>query len=228
MGIPDQDSRRTIAQSCLSANCRKVTLSKEVTGIAAQQNETPVRVSALAGFGFQGILEAAAETGDNMRVTRIFAAAALVLCSSAGAASAQGYYYGDDCRSENAAAGTVLGAIAGGIGGNRFGRGGGRAAATVGGVFLGGMAGNAIAGDMPCDDRRYAFRVYTDGFTGPVGRRYEWRNPNGDYGYFIPTREYQDGPTVCRDFDESVYRRGRWHERQGSACRQHDGNWHFR
>ena len=153
--------------------------------------------------------------------------AAAVLVFGASAASAQGYYYGDDCQNQRAT-GTVLGAIAGGIVGNQFGRGGGKAAATIGGVFLGGLAGNAIASDMPCDDRRYAFRVYTDGFAGPVGRRYEWRNPNGDYGYFIPTREYQDGRYLCRDFDESVYRNGRWHERQGSACRREDGNWHFR
>ena len=160
-----------------------------------------------------------------MKLEFLLTAAALVLCS--GAASAQAYYYGDDCHDQKAA-GTVLGAIAGGIVGNQFGRGGGKAAATVGGVFLGGVAGSTLASDMPCDDRRYAFRVYTDGFTGPVGRRYEWRNPNGDYGYFIPTREYQDGAFVCRDFDESVYRKGRWHERQGSACRHKDGNWHFR
>jgi surface antigen len=162
---------------------------------------------------------------QSMKVTMIFAVTALVLIS--GAASAQRYYYGDDCRDQHAT-GTVLGATAGGIIGNQFGRGGGRAAATVGGVFLGGVVGNAIASDMPCDDRRYAFRVYTDGFAGPVGRRYEWHNPNGDYGYFIPTREYQDGPYVCRDFDESAYRKGRWHERQGSACRHEDGDWHFR
>jgi surface antigen len=161
-----------------------------------------------------------------MKATALFAALALTACC--GAASAQGYYYyGDDCRNQRAA-GTVLGAIAGGIIGNQFGHGGGKAAATVGGVFLGGMAGNAIASDMSCDDRLYAFRVYTDGFDGPLGRRYEWRNPNGDYGYFIATREYQDGRHACRDFDESVYRKGRWHERQGSACRHEDGNWHFR
>jgi surface antigen len=155
-----------------------------------------------------------------------FLAAALALC--ANVAIAQAYYYGDDCRQQNKAAGTVIGAIAGGVLGNQFGKGGGKAAATVGGIFLGGAAGNAIAGDMPCDDRRNAFRVYTDGFTGPLGRRHEWKNPNGDYGYFISTREFREQGLVCRDFDESVYRKGRWHERAGTACREGDGNWHFR
>jgi surface antigen len=169
--------------------------------------------------------EAVGREVDLIKPALIFMASALLFIS--GPTSAQGYYYGDDCRSQKAA-GTVLGAIAGGIIGNQFGRGGGKAVTTIGGVVLGGVAGNAIASDMPCDDRRYAFRVYTDGFVGPIGRRYEWRNPNGDYGYFIPTREYRDGGYTCRDFDESAYRRGRWHERQGSACRREDGNWHFR
>jgi surface antigen len=157
--------------------------------------------------------------------TTLCAAAALTLI--AGSASAQGYYYGDDCHADNAKTGTILGAIAGGVIGNQFGHGGGRAAATIGGVFLGGLAGNQIAGDMPCEDRRYAFRVYSDGFEGPIGQRYEWRNPHGDYGYFMPTREYEDGPTVCRDFEEGVWRDGAWRVRQGTACRQEDGNWHF-
>jgi surface antigen len=160
-----------------------------------------------------------------MKAVMLLAGGVLAMCSSA--VSAQDYYYGNDCRDQRAT-GTVLGTIAGGIVGNRFGHGGGKAVATMGGVFLGGMAGKAIASDMPCDDRRYALRIYADGFEGPIGRRYEWRNPNGDYGYFISTREYRDGAYVCRDFDESVYRRARWHERQGLACRHEDGNWHFR
>jgi surface antigen len=162
-----------------------------------------------------------------MRLKTILAATTLALCLGSGAASAEGYYYGDDCHSDNAKTGTIVGAIAGGIIGNQFGRGGGRTAATIGGVFLGGLAGNQIAGDMPCEDRRYAFQVYSDGFNGPIGQRSEWRNPRGDYGYFTPTREYYDGDTVCRDFEEGVWRGGAWHVRQGSACRQRDGNWHF-
>jgi surface antigen len=162
------------------------------------------------------------------KLKAVVAAAAMALIAGTGAASAQGYYYGEDCHEQNATAGTIVGAIAGGIIGSQFGRGGGRAAATVGGVFLGGVAGNQIAGDMNCEDRRYAFRVYSDGFNGPVGQRYEWRNPRGDYGYFTPVREYQDGPYLCRDFEEGVWRDGAWRVRNGTACRQDDGNWHFR
>ena len=157
--------------------------------------------------------------------TGMIIAAALI--ASAGAASAQGrYYYGDDCKEQNKTAGTVIGAIAGGIIGNQFGSGGGKAAATVGGVILGGAVGNKIAGDMDCQDRPYAFRVYDQAFYGPVGRRYEWRNPQGRYGYIRTTREYWRRRQVCRDFEEGVWRHNRWNVNYGTACRFNDG-WHF-
>ena len=160
---------------------------------------------------------------------RIAVAVAIALGANAGNASAQNYHYGDDCRDQNRAVGTVPGALAGGIVGSQFGHGGGRVAATVGGVFLGGVAGNAIAGDMDCADRRYAFKVYQQGFYGPIGQRYEWRNEaEGDYGYFTPTKEYYDGPYQCRDFTIQTWRRGARHDHNGAACREDDGNWHFR
>lgn len=162
------------------------------------------------------------------RTTKLLAAAAIALCASGGAASAQGYYYGEDCHDQNAATGTIVGAIAGGIIGNQFGRGGGRTAATAGGVILGGMAGNQIAGDMDCDDRREAFRVYYEGLDGPIGERHEWRRRGGRWGYFTPTREYYDGPVLCRDFEEGVWRDEAWRIHTGTACRESDGNWHFR
>ena len=157
-----------------------------------------------------------------------FAGAALIAVMANASAALADDYYGEDCHQRNAETGTILGAIAGGIIGNQFGHGGGKVAATVGGVFIGGAAGNAIAGDMDCDDRRYAFRAYHDGFYGPIGQRVEWHNDaEGDYGYFTPIREYWDGPRLCRDFDIQTYRHGRWHEHQGTACREEDGNWHF-
>lgn len=155
------------------------------------------------------------------------AAALAVALASANSASAQPrYYYGDDCHQQNAAAGAVLGAIAGGIIGNQFGHGRGRTASTVGGVVLGGMAGSAIASDVDCDDRPYAFKVYDQGFAGPIGQRYEWRHGNR-YGYFMPTREFENSDGyVCRDFEEGVWRNGAWSVHNGTACDYEDG-WHF-
>lgn len=136
------------------------------------------------------------------------------------------YDYGSDCRNQNTAGGTVLGAIAGGVIGNQFGHGGGKTAATVGGVILGGVIGNKIAGDMDCQDRQYAFHTYNRGLDGRIGQRYDWRDPRGHYGYFTPTREYRRHHRWCRDFEEGVWRHGRWNINTGTACRFDDG-WHF-
>ncbi len=173
------------------------------------------------------------------RLISISAVAALALFASTAASHAQPpyyshynphYYYGDDCRDQNAAAGAVAGAIIGGILGSQVGgHGGGRAAATIGGVVLGGMAGSAIARDIDCRDRPYAFHAYSDGFDGPVGHRYDWYNQDrSSYGYFQPTREYYRRGYRCRDFREDRYVHGRHVRRSGSACRRDDGNWYFR
>jgi surface antigen len=50
---------------------------------------------------------------------------------------------------------------------------------------------------------------------------------NGDYGAFRSTREFRRGGYICRDFHEVSYHSGRKYERNGTACRQTDGNWHF-
>ena len=98
----------------------------------------------------------------------------------------------------------------------------------VGGAILGGLFGNAISHDVPCEDHRYAVRVYAQGLDGPIGQRYEWRNrDNDDYGYFVPDREFTRDGYVCRSFSTTTYRGGRSFTRPGSACRMRDGNWRF-
>jgi surface antigen len=132
--------------------------------------------------------------------------------------------YEDSCRSGNTALGTIFGALAGGLIGNAAGHGNG--GAVVGGAILGGLLGNAVARDMPCEDHPHAFRAYSAGLNGDLGRRYEWRNGR-DYGTFTPEREFHRGGTVCRSWSETSYARGRSFTRTGTACRRSDGNWHF-
>lgn len=137
------------------------------------------------------------------------------------------YYYGNDCGS-NSAAGTVLGAIAGGVIGNQIGHGDARTATTVGGVILGGVVGNSLTRNLNCNDRRQAMNSYGQGFEGRVGRRYDWRSAEGSsYGSFTPTREYARNGNTCRDFREVSYRDGERYNRNGTACRQSDGNWYL-
>ncbi len=132
--------------------------------------------------------------------------------------------YENDCRRGNAAAGTIFGALAGGLLGSAASR--GNAGAVVGGVVLGGVLGNTIAREIDCDDQPYAFRVYAQGLNGDIGRRYEWRHGDA-YGYFTPTREFRRREDVCRSFTEVTYRRGRPVAHDGIACRGRAGHWRF-
>ncbi|MEJ1969930.1 MAG: hypothetical protein WDN03_15040 [Rhizomicrobium sp.] len=131
--------------------------------------------------------------------------------------------YERDCRS-GTAAGTVFGAAGGGLIGGAASH--GNPAAIVGGVLLGGLLGNALSRDVDCDDQRYAFDTYADGFNGEIGRRYEWRHGDS-YGYFTPTREYADAGSRCRDFTTTTYRGGRTYTHDGTACYGRDGYWHI-
>lgn len=133
--------------------------------------------------------------------------------------------YERSCRQGNVAAGTIFGAIAGGLIGSAASHGNG--GAVAGGVILGGLLGNTLSRDIDCDDQRYAFDSYNDGLNGDVGREYRWRH-NSNYGTFSSTREYRDGGYVCRDFHTVSYRGGQRFDRDGTACREDDGYWHFR
>jgi surface antigen len=142
---------------------------------------------------------------------------------------AYNYYHSGDyersCRSGNAAAGTIFGAIAGGLIGGAASHGNG--GAVAGGVILGGLLGNALSRDIDCDDQRYAFDSYSLSLNGDIDRDYEWRHGD-NYGTFRTTREYRDNGTVCRDFRAVTYRNGQRFEREGTACRDTDGNWRTR
>jgi len=132
--------------------------------------------------------------------------------------------YEEDCRRGNNAAGTIFGAIAGGLIGSAASHGNG--GAVVGGAILGGLLGNAVTRDMPCDDHPYAFHVYAEGLDGHLHHRYWWRH-GPDYGYFVPQREFYRGRTVCRSWTETTWVHGRSYTHSGTACRREGGNWRF-
>src|SRR6185437_5099596 len=129
--------------------------------------------------------------------------------------------YERSCHQGNVAAGTIFGALAGGLIGSAASHGNG--GAVAGGVILGGLVGNTLARDVDCDDQRYAFNTYGEALNGEVGREYRWSH-NSNYGTFTSTREYRDGGNVCRDFHTVTYRGGQRFDRDGTACREADGN----
>jgi surface antigen len=132
--------------------------------------------------------------------------------------------YEQNCQRGNAVAGTIFGAVAGGLIGSAVSHGNG--GAVVGGAVLGGVLGNTVAKDIDCEDQPYAFSTYSQGLNGDMGRRYDW-NHGQSRGYFQPTREYQRQGIQCRDFTETTYRGGREMTRSGTACRANDGQWRF-
>jgi surface antigen len=105
-------------------------------------------------------------------------------------------------------AGTLTGAVVGGVIGNQFGKGGGKVAATFAGAVIGGIA------------------EYDAWERGTPGRPVRWRNPdNGRYGEIVPEAYYDRGGSRCRDFVHFVWIEGRKREMRGTACRNPDGTW---
>lgn len=124
-------------------------------------------------------------------------------------------------------AGTVVGAIAGGVIGNQFGGGSGRVAATIAGAVIGGIAGHEIGRSLDARDRELARQAEYDAWErGASGRPQRWRNPNnGRYGEVIPEAPYKRGGLDCRDYVHKVYIDGRPQAMRGTACRNPDGTW---
>ncbi|KAB2911622.1 MAG: glycine zipper 2TM domain-containing protein [Hyphomicrobiaceae bacterium] len=123
--------------------------------------------------------------------------------------------------------GTVVGAVAGGVLGNQFGRGGGRVASTMVGAVIGGIVGNEIGRSLDQRDRALAQQAEMDAWErGQSGRPVRWRNPdNGRYGEVIPEAPYRRGSVDCRDYVHKVYIDGRPQAMRGTACRNPDGTW---
>ena len=122
-------------------------------------------------------------------------------------------------------AGTVLGAIGGGIAGAQFGSGNGRLIATGVGTLLGAMVGNSIGQSLDRADQQYLARASYDAFES--GYSQSWSNPDsGNYGTVSPGYAYQPNPGVyCREYQQTIYIGGRPENAYGTACRQPDGSW---
>ncbi len=144
------------------------------------------------------------------------------------AAPAGVYYeqgrYEANCHQGNAVAGTIFGALAGGLLGSAASRGNG--GAVIGGAVLGGLLGNTISREIACEDQPYAFNVYATGLNGDIGRRYEWRHGEAR-GEFTPIREFRRRGEVCREFRETSWRGREEHTHDGIACRGDGGHWRF-
>ncbi len=121
------------------------------------------------------------------------AAAGLVAVSLPAVASADCY----ERRSDNRAAGTILGAVIGGGLGSSLAHGSSRGAGTVAGALVGGAIGNSVAGSRDCyyGDRRSDYYdsgyAYDDDYYGDpgYGRTTVYVEPRREY-YYTPGYNY--------------------------------------
>jgi len=120
--------------------------------------------------------------------------------------------------------GTVIGAVAGGIIGNQFGSGTGRALATATGIVVGGLIGSNIGRDLDEADRRAALDAEYRALE--YDEESDWQNEeSGHHGSFRPRRSYERAGRSCREYEHRVYIDDEPEILVGTACRQPDGSW---
>jgi surface antigen len=124
-------------------------------------------------------------------------------------------------------AGTLLGAIAGGLLGSQIGEGDTRLFAVGAGTLLGAMVGGEIGRSLDATDRLLMERTAGRAFEySPSDTTVGWRNPDtGHSGTYTPQNVIQQPNSVCREFQQTVTIGGRTEEAYGTACRQADGTW---
>ena len=125
------------------------------------------------------------------------------------------------------AAGTGLGALAGGLAGAQVGGGTGRLWATGAGVLIGAFMGNEIGASLDKADRMYMQDAQKSAMAAPVGETITWNNPeSGHGGSYTPVRDGTSSTgRYCREYQQTVVINGQQQQAYGQACRQPDGSW---
>ena len=124
-------------------------------------------------------------------------------------------------------ASVVAGAVIGGLVGNQFGGGTGRALLTAAGAVAGGFLGNHIFKRTAKSEfeKDAAQRALNEGASG---QRVAWSDPKThESGYFtaLNTKRMSDG-RVCRDFRRGLTVDGKEvDETTGTACKKDNGQW---
>jgi surface antigen len=122
----------------------------------------------------------------------------------------------------------VLGAGAGALLGNQFGKGGGRVGMTVLGALAGGLLGHSVGQSLDAADQQAMTRTTQTALeTAQPNQPLPWQGgQNGHYGTVVPGQYYQTtGGQYCREFQQSITIGGETQQGYGKACRQPDGTW---
>lgn len=125
-------------------------------------------------------------------------------------------------------AGTLIGGVAGGVIGSKFGKGNGQIWATGAGAVLGALAGKEIGRQLDERDMMMNQRALESSYTQPLNKPIRWNNPEtGHSGSVTPIREgYQEGSnSVCREYEQTITVGGKTETAVGTACKNPDGTW---
>ena len=127
-------------------------------------------------------------------------------------------------RGNKSTAGTVIGAVLGGLTGNAIVRGRGKVPAILAGGVLGAIIGGSIGDSMDKADRAHTHQAIE---TARTGQNVTWTNPDTGSEYSItPTRTYQrENGQYCRDYKSWGWIDGYEEELHGTVCRANDGTW---
>lgn len=117
----------------------------------------------------------------------------------------------------------VVGAVAGGVIGNRVAEPGNRTIATVVGAVIGGVIGDRIGDRIDARDRACVGHSLELARTGQTVR---WINPSSGLRYAVTPRRDRDG--LCREFDWAVSVDGRGKPSRVVACADGAGGWTVR
>jgi surface antigen len=121
-------------------------------------------------------------------------------------------------------AGTMTGAVAGGLIGSTVGQGGGRILAIAAGSVAGAMIGNAVGKSMDDTDRMKMNQALEG---NNVGQPAYWSNNRSGARYQVtPVKNVTvDGNEYCREYQSVATINGQKQKMYGTACRQPDGSW---
>jgi surface antigen len=153
---------------------------------------------------------------------------ALVICTTLAACTQTGSTQPGQFGMNNTTGGTLLGAGAGALLGNQFGRGSGRVGMTVLGALAGGLIGHSVGQSLDAADRAAMSQTTQTALeTSQPNQPLPWRNQeSGHYGTVVPGSYYRTPEgQYCREFQQTVNIGGEAQQAYGKACRQPDGSW---
>lgn len=128
------------------------------------------------------------------------------------------------CEHTGSQTGAVVGGIIGGVLGSKIGKGDGKTLATIAGTLLGGYVGSSVGAQMDAGDQRCAGETFE---LAQNQQTVDWVNPDTRQSYSVtPVSSYQDrSGQTCREYTSEVTIDGRRQTRNGTACRQANGEW---